>query len=223
LPPDQLNAIEPDVASLIRSLAGNAGTTPQRVLALVQKSQEILKKDGIDADIESLVSAAHDIDEQAQGSGIPNNLAEYINLRRSGLNHSAAVKQVIYDRVSGRRVVAKDVGSFRWQFTYERSSSKADGLGYYIVVGSIENTGKTELKVPDHGIMMILVDRQSREYSAHDVKSKDVVLRPSIPVPFAYGFKVPADARVSQFKIRELDGPIDQFEGDRFQIIQVEE
>jgi hypothetical protein len=221
VPPDPLKGVEPEKAAFIQSLADNARTTPKRILALVQTSQEILKDNGIDADTGSLVSAAHEIDTKAPTLGIPNCLAEYVEYRRSGMSHIDAVKQVINDHAT--RDLSYDVGSFRWRFTFSKVISESDGLGLYTVVGTIENVGKTEFKVPEHGTMLTLVDQQSREYTPVLESRGDMVLRPSIPVQFRYSFKVPADAKVSSFKIRELDDEINQFDSDRFQTIEVQE
>jgi hypothetical protein len=214
-----LEGIKFDLATMVKKLAINARSTPKRVLALVQKSQETLQKTGLAADTATLLSAAYTIDGQVPTLGVPNCLAEYVDYRRSGMDHDNAVSQVIADHASG---LAYDVGNFRWRFIFDWRSSTT-GLGLYTVAGTVENIGKTEFTVPEHGTVMTLVDQESREYSPRPNLPTEWKLRPSIPVPFKFAFEVPVDSRVTSFRIRELDDQINQFGSDRFQVIPVQQ
>lgn len=253
LPPDPLDDLDAEFATLVRSFASAARTTPRRVLALVERVREKLRTEGIDVETESLVSAALELDERTDLS-IPDWLAGYAAYRRNGLSHAAAVDRIVDDyvrhtrtlmtqqeadyftAVSAVREVAAEVGMLQWRIEYEKWTSNdplVSDRGYYRVVAHVVNQGNVEVALPARGTMLTLVDQGSREFSAvadqeaSRQRQEDArpafVFRPALGEQFTYLFEVPRNTQVMAFKIRQIDETVDHFDGDPFEASQVQD
>lgn len=220
LPSDLLNGFDVEVATLVRTLANHANTTPARVLALTQKTQEMLRHEEINEGTESLVSAAWQIHQRVNVLSIPECLASYGAYRKNGMAPSTAVDNVIADHTPEKPivlVVEKIIDTFRWEFRCSLHSQETER--YYRVEGTIENIGQTEFTFPDRGTMIMLVDQQSREYSPESIELADQVLRPSLPVPIDYTFRVSRNSTAREFKLRKFYDEIDHFFGDEYETV----
>jgi hypothetical protein len=137
--------------------------------------------------------------------------------------------------VSEVRSFTDDVGTFRWSIEYQKWIEKdllRPKIAYFRVVAHLVNQGTREVTLPARGTMLTIADQESREYSSlaneelprprPEQARPNFVFAPSLPQTLRYIFEVPRNFEVKEFRVRQLDDAVNQFDNDAFKTIRVQ-